>query len=195
MRCLSIRLLLWLTVFGLLGESRALGEMVDFNFAWQLKPAPVLPSGTGNVTFALDAGTSSAELGGTTPVFIPGATITTNSVATVPPDSYNTNFELTLGIKEGTNGGTMTFKGSLTGTLTETSSNLTIKFDNPVTQRVLIGGHDYTVTIGPLLVNLPSPKADFTAKIDAQVQVANDTQNSPEPSALVLGATALLGMA
>jgi len=196
MKSLLLRLLLGLTVIGLLGESRALGDMVNFDFGWQLKPAPVIPSGSGNVTFSLDAGTSSAELGGTTPVFIPGATIMTSSQATVPPDSYNTNFQMILSIKDGTKEGNLTFNGSLTGTLTDSTSSLTVKFDSPVTQTVLVNGHDYSVTIGPLLVNVPSPKDLFTAKIDAQVQVANHSpQSTPEPSALVLGATALLGMA
>lgn len=196
MRCLSIRLLFWLAVVGLTGESRALCDMVDFSYAWKIQPGPVIPSGTGNVTFSLEAGSSSAELGSTQPTIIPGATIQTSSLAGVPPDRYNTNFVMTLHLKEGKLEGDLTFKGSLTGTLTSTSSTLTIKLDSPTTQTATLGGHDFTTTIGPLLVNVPSPSAAFTAKIDAQVMVKKvPTASTPEPSALLLGASALLGLA
>jgi hypothetical protein len=198
MRCLSVRLLVGLTVIGLSGESRALGDMVDFSYAWKIQPAPVIPSGTGNVTFSLEAGSGSAELGGTQPLVIPGATIQTSSTASVPPDKYNTNFQMTLHLTEGANSGDMTFKGSLAGTLTGTSSTLTVKFDSPVTQTLVLGGHLYTTTIGPLTVNVPSPNALFTAKIDGQVMVAKNTppvKGTPEPSGLVLGATALVILA
>ena len=197
MRWLTVRLLLVLTVGCLMGESRARGEFVDFSYAWSIKPAPVIPSGTGSVTFSLESGSSTAEVGGTQALVIPGATITTDSVAVVPPgspDKYDTNFEMTLTLKEGSSAQReMTFKGSLTGNLTADSSSLTIKFDTPTSQSVTINGHDYNVGIGPLQISLPAPGSEFTAKIDAQVEVASTASSTPEPSALVLGATALVG--
>lgn len=193
MTCRTVRLLLVLTVVGLLGESRACAEMVDFSYHWSVTPSAVIPSGTGNVTLALAAdGKVSAELGITT-ASIPGVTLTTSSVATDPPDVFNKDFNLTLDITEGSETKSVTFKGTLSGTLTATTSTLISTLHDPITQEVSLGDHTYTVTLNPMLANLPPPGATAQGLIDAQVKVvANDT---PEPSSLLLGATALAGLA
>ncbi len=195
MRRLSVRLLPLLTVVGLLGESRALAEMVDFSYTWKVLPSPVIPSGTGNVTFSLESGSDHVTVGGNVPTTIPGATLQTSSVAGVPPDHYSANFQMILHLTQGTHESDLTFKGSLTGDLTATSSSLTIKFDTPTTQTVRLGDHDFTTAIAPIQVSLPAPGSQLSARISADVSAVKAASTTPEPSSLVLGATALLGLA
>jgi hypothetical protein len=178
----------------LLAAGSARGEFVDFSYGWSMKPAPVLPSGTGNVTFSLEAGDARGEAGGAQ-VSIPGATIQTSSVATGSGDKYHADFDMTLTLREGDKSGDLTFRATVAGALTGSSSSATVAFHDPVTQTVHVGGHDYTVTIGPTTVNVPSPVAAFSAKIDALVRVgaqgAPAPNQTPEPSALALAGLAL----
>jgi hypothetical protein len=110
---------------------------------------------------------------------------------------------MTLKLKEGASSGDLTFKATVAGALTGSSSSATVAFHNPVTQMVHVGGHYYMVTIGPTTVSVPSPVAAFTAKIDALVRVAGVTSptppprpnNTPEPSALVLAVLAAPALA
>src|SRR4051812_39079358 len=79
----TIRQLLMLTALVLLlGESRARADFVDYSYHWSVLPSSVLASGSGSVTIATAAdGTATGELGSSTPVVIPGATVTTTSAA------------------------------------------------------------------------------------------------------------------
>jgi len=195
----TVRLLFLLTALFLVGESRARAEMIDFSYSWTALPSSVIPGGTGSATFAVAPdGIASAELGSPTPVLVPGASITTTSSATNPPDSFRTSFSLKLRLTDSTSGqaGDLTFSGSLVGTLTATESQLVSTFTDPLTQSLTLGNHLYSVTIDPTLINLPNPGSSAPALIDARVSVANTTvAKTPEPSSLVLGATAVLGLA
>jgi hypothetical protein len=201
MRLLTVRLVVVLAASGLTGAAR--GEFVDFSYSWSMKPAPVLPSGTGNVTFSLEAGDVNGQIGGAG-VTIPGATIQTSSVAAGAGDKYNADFDMTLKLKEGASSGDLTFKATVAGALTGSSSSATVAFHNPVTQTAHVGGHYYMVTIGPTTVSVPSPVAAFTARIDALVRVAGVTSptpppphpsSTPEPSSLVLAVLAAPALA
>lgn len=198
----TVRLLFMLTALVVLvGESRARGEFVDFSYSWSVQPSAVIPGGTGSVTLALAAdGSSSVELGSLTPTPIPGATVTTTSSASDPPDSFNTNFSMKLHLTDTDSGasGDLTFAGTISGSLTATSSSLTSTFQNPMTQMLTLGNHVYSVTIDPTLINLPSPGSSAPALIDALVTASTKPTplpQAPEPTSLVLGATAILGLA
>src|SRR4051794_350508 len=92
----TTRLLPLLTALVLLGAGQARADLVDFSYSWTAAPA-VIPSGTGIVTLAVAPdGDSQATLGSSTPTFVPGATLTTTSSATEPPDSFDTNFKMKL---------------------------------------------------------------------------------------------------
>jgi hypothetical protein len=197
----TARLLLPLAALVLLAGGRARADFVDYSYHWSVQPSSVLPGGTGSVTLAVAAdGTGSSDTAATTATVLPGATITTSSSASNPPDSFNTDFTMKLQLTDSASHvtGELTFQGTLSGTLTATSSSLTSTFHNPVTQTLTLGGHVYTVTIDPTLINLPSPTSPSPAAIDALMTVANKAppvSQTPEPSGLVLGATAVLGLA
>lgn len=202
MRRRNVRLLLALSLLGLLVATPARADTLDFSYAWSMLPSPVIPSGTGSVQFSLPAdGTTSAEIGGTTPAVLPGATVTTTSSAETPPDVFNANFSMGLKLGAGGETGSVTFAGSISGSLTATTSELKATFSNPTTQKLTLGDYEYTVTISPSLISIPAPGATTAALIDAQVLVAKKVVNppppvdTPEPSALLLGATAVAGLA
>ncbi|MGL4553674.1 MAG: PEP-CTERM sorting domain-containing protein [Gemmataceae bacterium] len=205
MNTLSARLLLMTALAaGLASPVRA--ESINFSYAWTVLPnPPVFPSGTGTVTLtAAVPGTSSADLGSATPAYIPGAELTTSSSATSPPDSFDAPFSLKLTITDTASGmhGDLMFSGTLAGTLTATSSTLTSTLNNPLTQPLALGDYLYSVTIGPTMVSIPSPGMP-AALIDARVTVSGTDggvvdpplQDTPEPGTLLLGATAVAGLA
>jgi hypothetical protein len=210
MRSLFVRLLLMLTALVLLGQSQSRADQIAFSYQWSVLPSPIvpgLPGSTGSValTPAL-AGTSSYTTGAANPSVIPGATVTTSSSAISPADSFAATFKMDLHLTDTLSGtsGDLLFSGSINGTLTSTSSQLTSKFANPLTQQLTLGNHVYSVTIDPALIQqLPAPNSNAPALIDAFVTATDKSSSgggtgpvgTPEPSSLVLGATAMLGLA
>jgi hypothetical protein len=185
------------------GQARA--DLIDFSYSWTVQPAVITgpPTNSGFVMVsAAPDGNGSYDTTAATATAIPGATITTSSSATNPPDTFNTPFNVTLHLTDTTSGASkdLTFSGTVKGTLTATSASLTSTFSNPLTQTVNLGQNAYTVTIDPTLSNLPGPTSTTPALIDALV-TAGHTGNpppvtqSPEPSTLALSATAILGLA
>jgi hypothetical protein len=188
----------------LLGTGQARAEMIDFSYSWTVQPS-IIAGGTGLVTIAAaQDGTGSYDTTSATATSIPGANITTSSAATTPPDTFPTTpFSLKLHLTDTTSGqaADLTFSGSVSGTLTSTSSQLTSTFNNPVSQKATLGNHVYAVTIDPILLNLPAPTRG-SVSINALVKVGTGdvkpppppTSHTPEPSALLLSATAVLGL-
>jgi len=184
----------------LLGAGGARADFANFSYSWSTVPSPpVFPSGTGSVALALAAdGSSSATLGGGQ-VVIPGASITTASVAggATPADHFNVNYALKLHLTDTGSGQSadLSFSGTFAGDLTAASSTVTSTFHDPVTQRATMGGHVYSVTIDPTFSNVPAPNVPGSADIKALVQAARQVhvqaEQTPEPSALALAGLAL----
>ena len=204
MKHLFMRMLFMLVVVAALGESTARAELVNFSYAWSVLPSSVLPGGTGSVQVSLTANDSpSFNVGVSTP--IPGATITTTSSASAgSPDVFSNPFSLKLSLKDTTSGdtGNLSFSGTISGSLTSTTSTLTGKFDNPLLQSLHLGTHIYQVTIDPSLLGLPAPNSTANTQIGAFILVTNaggnggpPPSNAPEPSSLVLGGMAIAGLA
>jgi hypothetical protein len=166
----------------------------DWSYHWSITPGPVLTSGTGSVALAL-------AQNGTGASSIPAATVTTTSSATTNPDRYNVGYTLTLhltdnGAQPGTvQTDTLNFHGTIAGTVTASSSNLTNTFSDP-TQSLTLDGHKYSVTINPTLMTLPAPGSPTLPQITALVSVTNASpvppSGAPEPSSVLLGSMGIL---
>jgi hypothetical protein len=88
--------------------------------------------------------------------------------------------------------GTLNFSGTISGSLTASSSSLNVTFTQPFTQSINLGQHVWTVSIRPTMLGLPIPGSP-AAQISALVSVAGVTE-TPEPSTLVLGGIACAGL-
>ncbi len=197
----TLRLPILLTALLVLGAGQARAEMIDFTYHWSVVPSAIItgnPGNTGSVNVAAWPDPSTpvqAVLNSSTFTFIPAANVTTSSTAggTIPPDVYDTTFsmKLTLTDSKSNQSGDLTFAANLQGTLTQTTSNLQVSFQDPLTKSISLGGNLYTVTINPAMFDAPAPTNTAPKQIFANVTVAN----APEPSGLVLGATAILGLA
>ncbi|HEY7427148.1 MAG TPA: PEP-CTERM sorting domain-containing protein [Gemmataceae bacterium] len=160
----------------LLGATTQLrADFMDWSYHWSITPSAVLTSGTGSVAMGLAQDGSGAST-------IPAATVTTTSSATAAaPDKYSVGYNLALHLTDNPSNqsGDLTFHGTVSGTVTATSSHLTNTFNDPTTQKLTLGGHTYSVTINPSLLTLPAPGSPNPPQINAQVSVANATGNSP----------------
>lgn len=202
--------------FGATSSLRA--DFMDWSYHWSITPGPVLTSGTGSVAMALAQDGSGASK-------IAAATVTTTSSATdAAPDRYNVGYNLTLHLTDNPSKqtGDVTFHGTVAGTVSATSSQLSNTFSDPTTQKVMLGGHLYSVTINPSFLTLAAPGSTTPPQINALVSVSNATgtppppvpqvqtpppsggtggggqvQSAPEPSSLALGilASGWLGLA
>jgi hypothetical protein len=206
MKPLLVHLLLLMALV-FLSESQVRADMVNYSYEWSVVPSsiPGLPGSTGSVSVTPNQpGNAQSTVGASTPTLIPGATVTTNSAAISPPDAFLANYSMTVKLTDSATNtsGSLSWSGTIAGTLTQSTSQLVSVFHNPLTQHLTLGTHVFTVTIDPVLVHLPVPGASAPALIDALVTVANKGGGTsgggpigtPEPSGLVLGATAVFGL-
>ncbi len=160
---------------------------VSYSSSWSISPGPLLlgtNSSTGNgkstgcVMVALYAPSSgSALLGGSTVTLPVGVVSTSTSALPSSPDQYNTPFSLTLTLKDAGTGatGTLTFKGTVTGSLNWTASSLVLNIQNP-TQKLTLGTRVFTVTL-PGRVSLPLPGNPVKLNATVGVSAASSTSN------------------
>jgi hypothetical protein len=135
---------------------------------------------------------------------IPVIAVVTSSASTSPVtfNPANATYTLTMAITDNTthDTGTLTFTGSVGGTLSATTSTLTNSFA-PSPNTLTLDGHKYTVTIPT--ANLLTPTAP-QQNIMATVSVSDvtggggnppppppPTNNTPEPSSIVLACAAI----
>ena len=155
---------------------------VSFSYNWHVGPSAVITGtnsttgnglSTGSVDFALvRRGADTARLGGM-PTAVPlGFVVTTSSASDDHPDRFNTSIVLKLELRDAHSGRTetVTFKGTITGTLSWTHSSLSVTFENP-SQRFSLGDHVYTVTL-PRHVHPTGPN-DTPSALYAFVQVGD----------------------
>ncbi len=153
--------------------SHAQAALVDFSYRWGVGPSAVLTGtnsstgngkSTGSVAFALVRQGFDAVVPGGAAVAVPvGFVVTTSSARSASPDRFNIDFVLRLRIRDAGSGawGELTFNGTITGTLTATSSHLTATLQAP-TQQLALGKYLYTVTL-PKTIHPNGPSSVPTA--------------------------------
>jgi hypothetical protein len=116
---------------------------------------------TGSVDFALVRdGFGSVQVNGSAAVIPAFLVSTTSSASPRVPDTYNhVPFSVRLTLRNLPSGQstTLTFTGTLNGTLTWKWANLTATFNGPLTRQVYLGGHSYTLTLPGGPIYLPAP--------------------------------------
>jgi hypothetical protein len=192
---------LWLLCDGM--PSRA--DFVTWSFDWTHSPAVVAADtgGTGGISLTNHQG--GAGSGNSDVVATQITTFSSASVNT--PDHFtNSPYSLILDLTDTSShqSGMLTFKGVFNGTLSTTSANIRNTFLSPLTQHLDLGGHLYTVTIGPYAA--PGiPDSTQTGSIGAHLSVQPDgstgggppppTHGAPEPATWVLAAIGLAMLA
>jgi hypothetical protein len=129
---------------------------------------------------------------------------TFSSAPVSSPDTVtNGTYSLTLNLTDSASNasGQVTFTGVFNGSMSATSANVSNQFTGQTTQTLTLGGHTYTITIGPFAPPGP-PSASNAGTISAHVAVdgsgggGGGGDNQPEPSTLVLSGlgAAFLGL-
>ena len=148
------------------------------------------PGNLGGVSFAALSGSFSGDQ--TIPIL--------NVVAATSPAGSHTDtysgavYNAIVDLTDATSGdlGEFDFTGRLSGTVSPTGASLSSTFDDPQTVHHTLGGHDYAVTIGPFASPSASGEGGVTMSvaIDSAVGSPPPVDKAPEPSGVVLGATA-----
>lgn len=175
---------------------------------------------TGGVSIALPSDvttTSTIPTGGSVTTSFLLANISTFSGAggTIPPDSFGNptspNMTLTFTLTDNGQHQVIPFAGTIAGTLTATTSNLTDTF-NTTSSKFTLDGHSYALTLGTLqgttftalsgnTVNLPAPGSTNQLELAAQLVISAAGTSTggggggpivgvPEPSSFVLAGLA-----
>lgn len=137
---------------------------------------------------------------------IPVVAYVTSTSNTTPIGFNSSAFNLALTFSDNTthDSGTLNFSGSLTGSLSSTTSSVIASFAPVTSNSLTLDGHTYTVTIPSVTLAAPtSPQKD----IMANVSVANassggggvttppppppQVSSTPEPAGLLLGSLGL----
>jgi hypothetical protein len=171
-------------------QSQAQPALVNYTFTWTVGPGPVLTGtnsstrngrSTGSVVFPLYAPAGgSATLGGAATSFPIGLFLPSSSAGLTRPDIYQSAFTLQGRLTDSASraSATLTFHGTLSGTLNWENSTLTVTFSS-ATQKVMLAGRLYTVTL-PRGIRLPAPGFNF--HLDASVQVSGPSPAGVTPT-------------
>ncbi len=189
-------------------QTASVQATAGYTYSWSISPGAVLlgtNSSTGNgkssgsIMVALYApGSSSATVGGPAVSVSLGLVTTSSSAVAAKPDVYNTPFSITLKLKDSGSGasGTLTFAGTITGTLSWDRSSLVVAFTSP-TQKVTLGGRLYTISLpGKLGLGTPdSAPVKISASIQVSVAPSSTTAQGPTSSYISAAYHDVLGRA
>ena len=180
--------------------------MTSYSFGWVVGPSAVLTGtnsstangrSTGSVMVApFVSGGASSTLGGPAGVVSLGLVTMSSSASDASPDRYNTPFTLTMKIKDSASGawGTLTFTGTITGTLSWSHSSLSLTFHGS-TQQLTLGSHVYSVTLPQGAIPLPIPGSapiKLTASVAITATPAPTTKLANYSYGLSIGPSAVL---
>lgn len=182
-------------VISLGGSVRA--DLIQWQYAWQATPIAVA-AGTGGVAFTSPTPLNAA---GNSDVVATNLSIFSTANPKTP-DQLGSNgaYTLTLTITDSKSmaQGTFNFSGDITGSFSQSNSNIVNTFTSPTLVTQTIGGNTYAVTIGPF--SPPGPPFSTngpTGSIAAFVQVTagsgggTGVQDVPEPATMVLASLGL----
>jgi hypothetical protein len=142
--------------------------------------------GTGQINLS---GVISGQVTGDSSIVLANLGTVSNADPSNPATFTNANYKLALNILDASTSqsGTMFFTGQINGVLSSGNALILNNFTGQTTQTQTIGGHVYTVTIGPFAP--PGVPGVGFGSISALARVA--VSDAPEPSTLALSGLAL----
>jgi hypothetical protein len=177
-----------------IGSADARAELIQWSYSWSRSPAEVHSdnhNGAGYLSLTDDGLKSAAGNS-----YLAATNLQGHSTASPSdPDVFNNKaYTLTLYLQDqdSLKSGTLSFNGQLNGTLTADSSNIKNTFTGLTTQKLVLGDHVYTVTIGPYSPPGP-PGGTNSGSIAARAEVSISLIQLPEPSSLALAFLGAIG--
>jgi hypothetical protein len=176
----------------LLAGVSARADLIQWGYNWEPNSTNVAADGSGTGHLGLTNEPSNAAAGTSNTVITNIRAFSTAPSAT--PDVFNhANFSFTMSLQDlaSSQGGTVSFSGFFSGTLTANNANIKANFTSPTTQTLTLGGNTYTVTLGTYSPPGP-PGAANAGSLNAVVTVTpgdtggGHTSATPEPSTLIL---------
>lgn len=172
-------------------------DPVEFSYSFNVTPAATISSGTGSVTFSLFSGDSLAVNPGDL-VPIQAASLFTTSSASDPADTFHSIYTLSVNVRDALSqqDHDFQFSGLISGTLSHNASQLSARFDGPLSVSHALGNYMYTVSVEPEEALLMPPgsladvliNANVTVKeIQTQTGGGSNTLDTPEPGTMLLG--------
>jgi hypothetical protein len=182
-------------------------SQADFSYTYNWSATPIaIGAGTGGVTLTDESAvttTHETDTAASNITVFSAAPSTSPDVIPTPAGGSNYSLAVTIADSNGTQTGTISFTGLLLGQLTHDSSNLTNSItgstDDTGTHTgqtfgsVVINGTQYTVSYNGFAA--PGPEAQHNVgSISFHIAIApagGGTNDSPEPSSMVLGCLGL----
>jgi hypothetical protein len=210
MKSLSSRLLLTLLVLCGIGGAAHADMVTPWTYTWDRSPIAVPANGgaaTGGISLTLSPLAPGTNMVGDSDISAVNLSSFSSTTSANPDVFNNAKYSLTVDLTDLNSGksGSLTFTGEFNGTLSTTGINLKNTFLSPLTQDVVLGQHDYTVSlnsyVGPGL-----PSATTFGSIGTHVSITDATtspgsnpgggngggvQAVPEPATILLAGLAL----
>jgi hypothetical protein len=184
----------------LLGGMQAQADPVGWDYSWSPGSLVVAADsgGTGGVSMTLQ---NQTHADGPSDVIATNLRTFSSAPRTTPDSIAHGDYTLTMTLTDSASRAStsINFTGFFSGTFSTTSSNVTNTFTGDTTQTVTLGGHTFTITIGPYAPPGP-PSASNAGTISAHVDVGDGGgggggggggSDSPEPSTLLLSGLGL----
>jgi hypothetical protein len=177
-------------LLNLMTAAEARADLIYWSYSWTNSPNTIQADSPGTGSISLTNESLHVAEGNSNIVATDLRTMS-NAPNNDPATFTNKTYSLVLSLTDSASGqtGTLTFNGVLNGTLTKTSANIQNTFLGTLTQKLLLGNHVYTVTIGPYTPPGP-PTSSLTGSVGSDARVS--VQTTPEPSTYVLSLGALL---
>ena len=183
----------------LLPAGLARAEMINWSFSWAPSTQTLHADapGAGRVNLSSYGGTIHSHAGDLVGLAAAYVSYSSQAPDTAPDHFSHAPFSLTLTLTDNASHqtGNLTYAGFFAGGLSASSSGLGVTVDSPTAAGLTLGGHFYSVRIGPYIAP-PYPSTNLPGILVANVTVT-DVQAVPEPATLALAGLALpaLGLA